>query len=151
MDTKLRELLHAADDPMHAEFPPGFDRVALWSRVAALQPKVERIVGRAFKLDNTAEDASFSIDLTIEQPAAEQNWIDTVFAVRFSNFGNFFTTWSHCETEQLSERVIAEVVAEVERVGFRYIPATALDEPYTGRHPEVGCIYTWWIRFFDYI
>jgi hypothetical protein len=151
MNPTLRELLDAADDPTHAEYPPGFDRAAMRSRVAALQLKLERIVGRAFVLDDTAQDASFCIDLTIQRPGPQPNWIDTVFAVRFSNFGELFTTWRHCQTEALSERVIAEVVTEVERAGFRYIPAAALDEAYSGRHPGVGRLYTWWIRFFDYV
>jgi hypothetical protein len=151
VEQAIRELLDAADDPVHAEYPPEFDRAAMRSRVAALQPELERLSGRVFVLDDTAQDASFCIDLTIQRPSPEPNWIDTVFAVRFSNFGELFTTWSHCQAEQLPERVVAELVAEVTRSGFRYVLASALDEPYSGRHPGVGRMDTWWIRFFDYV
>src|SRR5262249_56170772 len=95
MEPTVRVLLALADDPEHAEYPPGFDWSALQARVVALQPELERIAGRAFVLDDKAQDASFFGDLSIQRPGPKPNWIDTVFAVRFSNFGDLFTTSSH--------------------------------------------------------
>lgn len=43
-------------------------------------------------LDDRAQDASFFADLSIQTTGERPNWIDTVFAVRFSNFGGLFTT-----------------------------------------------------------
>jgi hypothetical protein len=150
MGPVVRKLLEQADDAEHAEYPPEFDRSALWVRVAALQPVLERIAGRAFVLDDNAQDVSFFGDLSIQRPGAQPNWIDTVFAVRFSNFGNLFTTWSHCQVEQLPEATAAALVAATERAGFRFVPSSALDEPYSGHHPSFsGAV--WWLRFFDYL
>jgi hypothetical protein len=150
MKSTVRVLLGLADDPEHAEYPPGFDWSALQARVAALRPKLEQIANREFVLDDQAQDATFFGDLSIQRPGPKPNWIDTVFALRFSNFGDLFTTWSHCKVEQLSNEVAAELVAQVERAGFRFVPPAVLDEPYSGLHPgfKGG---PWWPRFFDYL
>jgi hypothetical protein len=149
MEQAVRELLDAADDPDHAEHPPGFDWATLRVRTAALQPILERIAGRPFVLDDRAQDASFFADLSIQIPGSQPNWIDTVFAVRFSNFGDLFTTWSH-GPERLPDAIVAELVAAVEVAGFRFVPWEALEEPYNGRYPGFRST-TWWIRFFDYL
>jgi hypothetical protein len=149
MQPAVHELLDAADDPGHAEHPPGFDWAALRSRVISLQPVLERIAARPFVLDDKAQDASFFADLSIQIPGPQPNWIDTMFAVRFSNFGDLFTTWSH-SPERLPDALAAELVAAVEAVGFRFVPPEALEEPYTGRYTGFRSI-TWWIRFFDYL
>jgi hypothetical protein len=150
MEPAVRELLNAADDPVHAEGDPTLDWPAIHARVAALRPELERIAGRAFVQDNNVQDASFFTELSIQRPGPQPNWIDTVFAVRFSGFGLLFTTWSHCEAERLPPEVAAELVGAVERAGFRYVPAAALGAPYTGRHPGFAGS-SWWIRFFDYV
>jgi hypothetical protein len=149
MEPAVRVLLALADDPEHAEYPPGFERSALRARVAALRPGLERLAKRQFGLDDQAQDASFFGDLSIQRPAPEPGGIETVFAVRFSNFGDLFTSWRHCDGELLPEEVAAELVAQVARAGFRFVPPAALDEPYSGRHPgfQGG---TWWHRFFEY-
>src|SRR5690606_21246997 len=132
MEPAVRELLDAADDSGPAEHPPGFDWAGRRARVAALQPVLERADGRAFGLDDGAQDASFFAVLSIQTTGERPNYIDTVFAVRFSNFGDLFTTWSY-GPERLPEAVAAELVAAVEAAGFRFIPPEALEEPYTGR------------------
>jgi hypothetical protein len=150
MEPTVRKLLEQADDPRHAEYPPGFDWSALRARVASLQPELERIAGRTFVLDDKPQDASFFGDLSIQQPGPEPNCIDTLFAVRFSNFGDLFTIWNHCHAEELPEAVAAKLVSSVEQAGFRFIPAAALDELYSGRHPGFSGA-AWWLRFFDYL
>jgi hypothetical protein len=150
MEPAIRILLALADDPEHAEYPPTFDWSALRARVAALQPELERVAKRRFVLDDKAQDASFWGDLSIQRPAHKPNGIDTVFAVRFSNFAELFTSWHHCEGEQLSKEVAAALIAEVARAGFRFVPPAALDEAYSGRHPGFRG-GTWWHRFFDYL
>lgn len=150
METALRELLDSADDPVNAEGDPTLDWPAIHASVAALKPKLERIAERPFVQDNGVQDASFFTELSIHRSGSQPNWIDTVFAVRFSGFGQLFTTWSHCEVEKLPPEVAAELVAAVSQAGFRYVPAEALDAPYTGRHPGFAGS-SWWIRFFDYV
>jgi hypothetical protein len=108
-----------------------------------------RIAGRAFELDDRVQDATFFADLSVQRPGPKPNWIDTVFAVRFSYFGMLCTTWSHCETERLPDEVVEELLAAVSRAGFKYVPAEPLAAPYTGRNPAFAGS-SWWIRFFDY-
>ena len=67
MERAVRKLLAQCDDPDHVEYPPGFDWSALRTRVAALRPVLERIAGRAFVLDDKAQDASFFGDLSIRR------------------------------------------------------------------------------------
>jgi hypothetical protein len=149
MDQTTRQLLDAADDPEHTEYPPGFDWSGLRARVSALQPILERIAGRPFVLDDNAQDASFFGDLSIQRPGWQPNWIETVLAVRFSNFSDLFTTWSH-SSERLPESVAAKLVEAVQEAGFRFVSPAALEEPYTGRNPAFRDT-TWGIRFFDYV
>ena len=40
---------------------------------------------------------------SIQRPGPQPNLIDTVFAPRFSNFSDLFTTWSHCQAEQFQQ------------------------------------------------
>lgn len=87
--------------------------------------------------------------LSIEVPGPRPNWIHTVFAVRFSNFADLFSTWSH-GPETLDDAVVKKLVAAVEAAGFHFVPYEALQEPYTGRCSDVGRT-SWWIRFFDYL
>jgi hypothetical protein len=150
MEPAIRKLLEQADNAVHAEYPPGFDWSALRARVTALIPELKRIAGRELALDDQVQDASFFGDLSIQRPGPRPNWIDTVFALRFSNFGDLFTTWSHCQAEQLPDLVAARLVAATERAGFRFVPSGALDEPYSGRHPGISDA-RWWLRFFDYL
>ena len=149
MEIAVRELLDAADDPVNVEGDPTLDWPSIHPLVAALKPELEQIAGREFVQDKSVQDASFFTELSIHRPRPP-NCIDTVFAVRFSGFGLLFTTWSHCEAEKLPPDVAAELVAAVSRAGFRYVPAEALDTPYTGRHPGFAGS-SWWIRFFDYV
>jgi hypothetical protein len=150
VDQAVAELLDAADSPIHAECDPGLDWPARHAAVAALRPELERLAGRRFVLDDQVQDATFFADLSIQRPGSQPHWIDTVFAVRFSNFGRLFTTWRHCQAECLPDRVAEQLVQAVSRAGFRYVPASALDAPYTGRHPGFAGS-SWWIRFFDYV
>ena len=150
MEPAVRELLDAADHPTHVEFDPDADWAAVHERVVALRPELERIAGHPFVLDDQAQDATFFADLSVHRPGPQPNWIDTVFAVRFSHFGSLFTAWNHCQTERLPDEVVAELIAAVSRAGFRYVPASALDAPYTGRNPAFRGS-SWWIRFFDYV
>ena len=59
MDQAIRELLEAADDPIHHEEPPDLDWERLGERITRLEPKLSRIAGIPFALDDTAEDATF--------------------------------------------------------------------------------------------
>jgi hypothetical protein len=38
-----------------------------------------------------------------------------------------------------------------EQHGYVYMPATILEQPYTGNNPGVTGIPNWWIRYFDWV
>ena len=87
MEQFVREILEQYDDPKNAEYPPGFVWSSFHDRLMALQPELERIADRPFVLDDQVQDASFFADLSIQRSGSQPNLIDTVFAIRFSNFG----------------------------------------------------------------
>ncbi len=149
MDERIRSLLEGADDPEHAEYPPAFDWRVQIDRVAVLKPALDRLSGRDFVQEDD-QDASFTCQLFVQRPGKLPNWIDHVIPVRFSNFGDLFTTWSLCEAERLPEAVVAALTSEIEAAGFRFVPSEALDEPYSGRHPHFAG-KTWYARFFDWL
>ena len=95
------------------------------------------------------QDASFFADFSLQRPGKKPGWIDTVIAVRFSCFGDLFTTWSHCASEQLPAPIVDQIVAAVREAAFIYVPPEALEQPYSGAHPGFAG-GTWWYRFFDY-
>ena len=150
MTAAIRKLLDAADHPVHVESDPDQDWLALHTAVAALKVEFEHIAGREYKLKDNAQDATFYADLASEKPGPKPNWIDTVFAVRFSNFGRVCTTWSHCETEHLPDEIVAELLLVARKAGFQFIPPSALDAVYSGRNPGFAGS-TWGIRFFDWV
>ncbi len=147
MDQAIRDLLDAADDPIHEEEPPDLDFEALSERVARLEPKMSRIAGRTFALDDEVQDATYFCDLSFDRWIGD-GW-EMVFAIRFSNFGSLFTAWNPSLTERLPDALVAELVQAVSFAGFQYVPAEALDASYTGRNPAFEGA-TWWQRFFDY-
>jgi hypothetical protein len=158
MDQAIHELLEAVDDSINTEHPPEFEWDILSARVELLKPELERIAGRPFDLDHEVQDASFFGDLGVyrlteqEAPLGRRERgrvLEAVFAVRFSNFGALFTTWSVCRTERLSDGLITELVRAVSLAGFLYVPTEALDEAYTGPNPAFDGA-TWWERYFDY-
>lgn len=142
--------LHSADNQTEWESPFGFNWDEAISRVRRLKPEIEQLVGRPFEIDENVQDASFFTDLSLHTPSAKPNFIDTVLAVRFSAFGNLFTVWSACSSEQLPPSVVEQVIKTTENHGFIYVNADELNEPYTGQHEGFKTM-SWWIRFFDYI
>ena len=154
----MRVLLEASDDPTNSEHDPTIDWEELDQRVRRLEPKLERIMGRAFDLDDYGSGVIFAMDehgqdcahfadIGVWAIGPEDAWYPA-FVVRFSLFGWLFTTMSEHPTERLPNAGAADVVRSVSAAGFRYVPRSALDEPYTGPHQLEE--RTWWYRFFDY-
>ncbi len=154
MDPAIRALLESADDPIHAEDDQKVEWEEMNERVSGLLPKLERITGQTFDLDDGVQDATYWGELAIWRSSADTpEWgevLEAVFAVRFSNFGWLFTAWGRHPTERLPEAQVEEVIQAVSYAGFQHIPTSALDEPYTGSHPAFAGA-TWWHRFFDYV
>lgn len=148
MHASTRALLCGADHPVATECPPGFDRPALLARVIRLQPALERLAGRPFVLDASVEDAGFFADLSNQQAGEGRRCIETVLALRFSNFGQLFTVWS-VAPEPLPVPLVAVLVEAAGAAGFHYVCADDLDEAYTGTH-RLFRHASWWERYFDY-
>lgn len=148
MDAGIRKVLDDNDCPEPNEYPLDFDWSATQARVAALKAELERITAREFEHDDGVQDATFCADLSLERRHTG-NVIETVFALRFSNFGELFTTWQCCSSESLPEDTVSRLIWEAEYAGFRFVPPEALDAPYDGRCSGfLG--RSWWYRYFDY-
>lgn len=157
MDARTLQLLLDADDRHNVEAPDTFDYQHELARVRALQPIVEQAVGQQFELDTNVQDASFFTELVIREQDAQYHPMlgqafYTIFAVRFSAFGNLFTVWGNSPTNQVNKELISKVISIAQEHGFVYIDAVSLDEPYSGESTtfmEDVRVPTWWGRFFD--
>lgn len=148
MDPEFRKLLDDNDYPEADEYPPNFDWDALQARVSSLKAELERITAREFEHNDGVQDATFCADLSLERRRAG-NVVETVFALRFSNFGDLFTTWHCCSSESLLENTVSRVISEAEVAGFKFVPPKALESPYDGRCSGFFG-KSWWYRYFDY-
>lgn len=150
MDPRTRQLLLDADDPVAYEMPAGFDWQRAMTRVRALVPILEAIVGRPLTLDEHVQDASFFTDVACHREATHPGMgrvFEVIIAVRFSSFGDLFTVTFAAD---VAADVVSRVIDAVSDAGFVHVPADELAEPYTGRHPSFAAT-SWWIRFFDYL
>ena len=105
---------------------------------------MESIAGRQFEIDENVQDASFFTDLGTYEDEPQ-------LALRFSAFGDLFTTWSVCSHEsKLDPQIVEQVITVARRGGFNYVAADDLDAEYTGDNPHFAGT-SWWIRYFDYV
>ena len=67
MDDRIRELLEAADDPIHDEEPPDLDWNALSERITRLRPKLSLIARAPASMTGWSEiqDASFHSEISL--------------------------------------------------------------------------------------
>jgi hypothetical protein len=68
--------------------------------------------------------------------------------VRFSNFGKMI---SFVNENVIKENIQINIVQHLQNLGYIYIPEKVLKEQYTGNNPGVSGIYTWWVRYFDWV
>jgi hypothetical protein len=122
MDPKLLAILLAADHPKATEFPPGFDWKSSIARVRELKLVCDRIAGRAFVFDGNVQDASFFADIALRAPSPKMRVIDTVFALRFSCFGNLFTQYGPTGPDTLPQAIANQIVSQAEAAGFVFVP-----------------------------
>ena len=150
MDPQLLQFLLNLDDPKYHETPPEFDWPAEMEKVQRLAPELSRIAGQDFAVDRTVQDASFFTELRILEEADRGDRYTHYIraAVRFSAFGRMVTVWANPGRMLLDADQKRRILEVLEREGYRYVPAEALDVPYTGTNPHIA---TWWIRFFDYL
>jgi hypothetical protein len=152
MDIATLRLLEQIDaqSSVHAEYPDDLDWAREIAQVRALAPVVEQIIGRACTVDDGVQDASFLADIAAYERSLERDiGLVAALAVRFSNFGRLFTTWSTAPTP-LDPGVVAAVIHAVRERSYLYVDGTMLNVPYTGVDPRYKG-GTWWIRFFEYL
>lgn len=68
--------------------------------------------------------------------------------LRFSNFGAMATIGPD---EPAPTELLETVVELLEKHAYDYVPASVLEQPYTGANPGVTGIRSWWIRYFDWV
>jgi len=156
MDTKVEATLRKHDDPVHCDSSPDFDYEDSMARVRALRPDLDALVTpERFALDERIQDASFFAELALlsdapsYEPALDTNVIETVLGLRFSCFGNLFTTYSTSQASKVASDKLQAIIAKAQEHGFIFIDGASLDEPYTGKNPDIKG--TWWKRYFDYL
>ena len=144
----LMELLQKHDDPRRWESPIRFDYESATRRFAAFTEVLSAVLGLPLGLPLNSEtrshiqDASFHSQIYVRLDA-ERNALS-----RFSNFGDLATV---SEDEPIPEEILKTIVGLLEKHGYIYVPASILDQPYTGKNPGVTGIRNWWIRFFDWV
>jgi len=148
MSPETLRILQAADDPVGVEFP----LKATWGdrrRIDALVPRIEAILGRKLQVDDSAQDASFHSDVTLCEPGGG-TLIETIFALRFSNFGNLVSAWTSYPEWRIPAVALHAVNEAAREAGFVPVDAGDLQAAYTGTNSAFKGS-TWWIRFFDYV
>jgi hypothetical protein len=151
MNPNVHRILLDADDPENAEFSPGFDYNRALEKVLEAKGALEALYGREFTLDRNVQDATYFASLTLEK--SEEIPLPhsaVVIGVLFSSFGNLVTVTGNAKTGGLSYSLLSETVSRLESLGFCFVDAKNLDEPYDGPNPAFHGA-SWRHRFFDYL
>jgi hypothetical protein len=138
------QLLRENDDPTQWEYPRDFDYHLATTEFAKFADELSMAQGVALKTETGViiQDNSFHSQICIPLPG------DRSAVNRFSNFGKMVTV---SEDESVPKEMLSTMKELFSRHGYVYVPASILDQPYTGRNPGVTGIRTWWIRYFDWV
>lgn len=138
------DLLRQYDDPWSWEYPVGFDYDAATRRFAKFADALSALLGVPLKSETGShiQDASFHSQIYV--PLDSERYT----LIRFSNFGNMATVR---EDELVPDEMKGTIIDLFEKHGYVYVPATVLDQPYTGTNTGVTGIRNWWIRYFDWV
>lgn len=138
------DLLQRHDDARRWEYPTGFDDEAATRRFASFSAALSSALELPLKSETGShiQDASFHSQIYVPLKANRNTLI------RFSNFGDMATVR---EDEPVPKRIMATIVDQLQKHGYVYVPASILEQPYTGTNPGVTGIRSWWIRYFDWV
>lgn len=138
------DLLRQHDDPRRWEYPVGFDYDTAMRRFADFANALSTLLSVPLRSEtgNYIQDASFHSQIYL--PLDSERYA----LIRFSNFGDMATV---SEDEPLPEEMKRVIINLFAKHGYVYVPATVLDQPYTGANPGVTGIENWWIRYFDWV
>jgi hypothetical protein len=138
------ELIERYDDPAHWDYPLGFDYKAATGRFVKFVEALSSALNTPLNSEtgSAIQDASFHSQIFLPLDKKRHALI------RFSNFGDMTTV---SEDEPVPEALLKVVVELLVTHGYVYIPASVLEQPYTGKNPGVTGIRNWWIRYFDWV
>lgn len=160
-DQRGLALLRRLDDPVHLEFPSGYDDVATRMRFYRLVSHLNHRFDCACGIDRHVEDASYHG--TIDVPAAATDSGEHVI-VTVSNFGNLAAVTlgnpgsraEGDEHELFRSTDRPRVEDELAALGYVSISERLLRRHYDGdndfaSHYPPEHPLTWWTRFFDHM
>lgn len=141
MSDEVTALLQRHDDPIHGECPANFDYKSARIRARGFLAAVERRLAtdNTPELNTQIEDASFHSELSFP---------GCYGYLRFSSFGNMI---AFTPDHEVAPHVVAAIKDLAPGHGYTFVPTELLEATYTGDHPGVTGIATWWIRYFDYL
>lgn len=141
---EFSELLASHDDPIHWEHPPGFDYEVANSRFRIFMKDLSSLVGEQipYETGSYIQDASFHSQAYLPLP------VEGHALIRFSNFGEMVAIDNEDLVPDATLKSVQNLIASR---GYIFVPASVLDEPYTGRNPGVTGISHWWVRYFDWV
>lgn len=144
-------ILNEQDDPAAWERPSDFNGADETDRFNRLASMIDQEFGMQCRRWSGPQSQDSSFLGQIELPsniyrdkAAESNHR----ILRISNFGRMAAIYGD---NLLHDAFRVRIQSILERNGYRLIPMTILQQPYTGKNPGVTGISTWWIRYFDWI
>jgi hypothetical protein len=163
MKDPIQKILLAADDDIHCEWPPEFDRDRELDRVRAIQPMIEKTLGCNLDLDDSIQDASYFASLALWKyvppdpnlytaPGIERAGTNyAVIDISFSCFGNLVTIGSSVDPkDKFPDETIIYVANVLNENGFVFISEEDLFEKYSGNNPYFS-ESTWGERYFSYL
>lgn len=127
------------DDPVHWEFPLGFDPASEYAAFAAFVDEFRRRISGAHHVETGSEiqDASYHSAILGE-------WGQ----LRFSNFGRMVAFTDDATVPAVVRTAVRDLA--VQR-GYLLVPTSELGHAYPHSDRLGGDIGSWWIRYFDYL
>ena len=145
------DLLLKYDDENKDETPAYFTReycIDAYHRLRKIKEELKQELDIDFThKPGSIQDASYFDWLFILSQAKDNRYLVEI-GLYFSYFGNFVMIWG----ERTENYPVLKIIDILTKNNFIFIPQTALETKYCGRHPraiEVNC--TWAERYFSFI
>jgi hypothetical protein len=148
MNEEYYSILRKFDDPVRWENPEDFDYEKEQQNFFVAKDHLQCVLRQKldFETGSHIQDASYHSMIKISGQLLKNP--EDYAQVRFSNFGKMI---SFVNENCIKENIQIDIVQHLITLGYAYIPEKVLEEQYTGKNPGVSGIYTWWVRFFDWV
>ncbi|MDB5033583.1 MAG: hypothetical protein JWQ98_824 [Chlorobi bacterium] len=139
MDEDYPALFMKYDDPVHLEFPRGFDRADANARFNEFAAELSRRSHAEYETETGLyiQDASFHSQIHLPDGR-----------LRFSSFGEMIAFTPDHEVPPPLVDIIRDLARER---GYLLVPTEVLETSYVNVKPAFSGIESWWIRFFDWL